>query len=308
MATERWLTIVDLTVGPGSSRRSRSPRPGASSWSAPRTPWSSPPNGWPTSTTRHWSSRPDTSAPTAAGPTGAPPGTPTRPPATPLSRLLRRIGQVVCMTMVVAVPLTLISSRSVPPATNGTPPARRPPRMPAGPRRDGTAKHVFTASPQQLARAEAAYQRALARQQGDRRRRRRAAADSQRPRAVPAGQPAASHGPTQQPVQATAAAQGRAVARQQSAQTRAADQAAAAAAAGRRPRRRVSPPRRPRRPATGAAPVAAPRPLRPDPEGPTWHPTPFTVIGSRPHPGVPGLQLTPPRADHLLWPQARISE
>jgi hypothetical protein len=84
-----------------------------------------------------------------------------------LDRLLRRIGQIVCMTLVVAVPLTLIASRSVPPATNGAP----TPATAASPRSAGRvghhATHVFTASAQQVAKADAAYQRALAREQDE---------------------------------------------------------------------------------------------------------------------------------------------
>lgn len=79
--------------------------------------------------------------------------------------LARRALSVVLLTAAVVVPLTMIAARSVPPATaNGAPtPATAPsaPTSPAGaPHR---ATKVFGATAQQIARAESAYQRALAR-------------------------------------------------------------------------------------------------------------------------------------------------
>lgn len=104
------------------------------------------------------------------------------PPVTRRAGWLRRIGQVVVMTMVVAVPLTLIADRSVPPTTSGAPsagssagsstgsPDGSSAGSPDAPGAAGGTAHpgarVFTASPAQVAKAEAAYQRALARQGG----------------------------------------------------------------------------------------------------------------------------------------------
>ncbi len=93
----------------------------------------------------------DPSMPSNAGPPG----------------FLRRVIQVVVMTTLVVVPMTMISSRSVPPAATGSPSVQG--QIPAkvgntsGPGSQPHSPHVFTASPQQIARAEAAYQRALAR-------------------------------------------------------------------------------------------------------------------------------------------------
>jgi hypothetical protein len=152
-------------------------------------------------------------------------------PRTSRFRLLKRIGQVACMTLVVAVPLTLISSRSVPPATSGSPPAATASNPKAGGHAGRQAKHVFTASPHQLARAEAAYQRALARQQG-------VSVTGSDGVGVAgamgggggpsAGRSAEAAGGVAQPSAPATSAQSGAVARQQSAQTRAADQAATA--------------------------------------------------------------------------------
>ena len=147
---------------------------------------------------------------------------------TPLARLLRRIGQIVCMTLVVAVPLTLIASRSVPPAVSvaPTPGTATSPNEAGKVGRHGS--HVFTASAQQVARADAAYQRALARHQGD-------LATGAPVSGAGAGAGAAAAGPvgvvagaSQQSAQDSAAAQARATAQQQAAQARAEAQATAA--------------------------------------------------------------------------------
>jgi hypothetical protein len=70
---------------------------------------------------------------------------------------IRRVALIVCMTMAVAVPLTIISARSVPSASSAGP------RASASTDRSGTTPVVSSA--RQAARAVAAYQRALARQE-----------------------------------------------------------------------------------------------------------------------------------------------
>ncbi|MGA2837921.1 MAG: hypothetical protein ABSF84_15110 [Acidimicrobiales bacterium] len=82
-------------------------------------------------------------------------------PGSPL--WLRRVMLVVFLTAVVVAPLTIISSRSVPPAA--TAPTTLQPAASSGAGSEGASprSHVFTASRQEVARAEAAYQRALAR-------------------------------------------------------------------------------------------------------------------------------------------------
>ena len=87
------------------------------------------------------------------------------PPPTGMPMWLRRTMLVVFLTTVVVVPLTMISVRSVPPAAS-SPGASQPqtpttPKAKSGPHRH--LPHVITASSQQIARAEAAYQKALAR-------------------------------------------------------------------------------------------------------------------------------------------------
>ncbi len=89
------------------------------------------------------------------------------PPKVGVPPWLRRVLQVVLMTVLVVVPLTMISARSVPPAATGPSSTQVQPSGKAG-AVAGTAPqhgspHVFTASSRQIARAEAAYRRALAR-------------------------------------------------------------------------------------------------------------------------------------------------
>jgi len=78
---------------------------------------------------------------------------------------VRKVVSVLLLTAAVVVPLTMIAARSVPPAVSGPPsaPATGTPTPKASPggARHGT--HVFGATSQQIARAQAAYQRALAR-------------------------------------------------------------------------------------------------------------------------------------------------
>ena len=130
---------------------------------------------------------------------------------------LHRVGQVVLLTAVVVIPLTMIAARSVPPAANGTSPApatgQAAPKLTAASRHGALhhAPHVFTATSQQIARAEAAYQKALA-------------------RAGAAGAPSGPAAPTD-----TAAAQAsQAAASVAAVQHQAAQQAAQQAAAGQR--------------------------------------------------------------------------
>jgi hypothetical protein len=76
-----------------------------------------------------------------------------------------RIMTVLLLTAMVVVPLTLIAARSVPPAVAGssTGPGAGQVAPRATAREHRLERHVFTASSQQVARAVAAYQRALAR-------------------------------------------------------------------------------------------------------------------------------------------------
>ena len=87
------------------------------------------------------------------------------PPPTGMPMWLRRTMLVVFLTTVVVVPLTMISVRSVPPAASS--PGASQPQTPTTPKVKAGSHlhppHVITASSQQIARAEAAYQKALAR-------------------------------------------------------------------------------------------------------------------------------------------------
>ena len=141
------------------------------------------------------------------------------------SSWLRRIAQIVCMTMAVAVPLTLIAARSVPPATDGASPSASAgvPKATGPSARHGA--HTFTASPRQVARADAAYQRALARQQSTM----STASGGSGVPGVPGVQTVGATsvmGP--KAAQVAAASQARATAQQQATQARAEAQAAAA--------------------------------------------------------------------------------
>ncbi len=86
------------------------------------------------------------------------------PPEAGIPQWVRQIVSVVLLTAMVVIPLTLIAARSVPPAASGQSPApetgQAAPKSTAGAR---THTHVFGATSQQIARAEAAYQKALAR-------------------------------------------------------------------------------------------------------------------------------------------------
>ena len=93
-----------------------------------------------------------------------------RPSALPrtASQWLRRAMSVTFMTALVVVPLTLISARALPPATAGPTANQSGSGTSDGPGTPGASvtggtRHVFTASRAQVARAEAAYRRALAR-------------------------------------------------------------------------------------------------------------------------------------------------
>jgi hypothetical protein len=85
---------------------------------------------------------------------------------------LRHVWNVLFLTFVVVVPLTMIAARSVPPSTTDPSPAQAQGKQGPGkvstrsPSRAATHPRVFTASPDEVARAEAAYQRALARVEG----------------------------------------------------------------------------------------------------------------------------------------------
>jgi hypothetical protein len=150
---------------------------------------------------------------------------------------LRRVMQVVVLTTLVVVPLTMMAAHSIPPAAAGPSSTQVQPSGKAGTASGGApehrAAHVFTATPQQIARAEAAYRRALARvdpsgavaptaAQGPAGR--GAALTAER---TEAAQAATSAAIGRQEVAATAAAQQRAASQAQTAQKRATDQAAA---------------------------------------------------------------------------------
>jgi len=157
------------------------------------------------------------------------------PPKGEFPRWLRRAMEVVLLTAIVVAPLTMITARSIPPAATGPSPTQvQSPRQAgavssAGPRHHTS--HVFTATSQQIARAESAYQRALA----------RVAATAVAP-AAPAGgvgaapksdrseaaQAAASLVGVQVQAAAAAAAQQRAAAQVQATQDQSVAQAAAA--------------------------------------------------------------------------------
>jgi hypothetical protein len=84
-------------------------------------------------------------------------GPPARPAITFRINWVRRIAQIVCITMAVALPPTLIAARSLPPAPSP------PPKVPGSLARSGV--RPFAASARQVARADAAHQRFLARQE-----------------------------------------------------------------------------------------------------------------------------------------------
>jgi hypothetical protein len=84
-------------------------------------------------------------------------GPPARPATTFRINWVRRIAQIVCITMAVALPPTLIAARSLPPAPSP------PPKVPGSLARSGV--RPFAASARQVARADAAHQRFLARQE-----------------------------------------------------------------------------------------------------------------------------------------------
>ena len=131
------------------------------------------------------------------------------PPGGRRGRFLRRVVQIAVMTVVFVASLTVIASRSVPPAATGTPPAVTK-AAPATTDRGQRTQHTFGATPRQIARADAAYERTLARVQA-------------------APSPAAVSGrAARQASVAAAAAEARAQAKSQAAQARAAAQAAAA--------------------------------------------------------------------------------
>jgi hypothetical protein len=90
------------------------------------------------------------------------------PPAPAVPQWLHRILVVVFMTALVVTPLTLIAARSVPPAATSPEQGQSStsPHSGTGKGPGRATKHVFTASTQEVARAEAAYQRALARVAG----------------------------------------------------------------------------------------------------------------------------------------------
>jgi hypothetical protein len=148
------------------------------------------------------------------------------PPAPPVPEWLHRILVVVFLTALVVTPLTLIAARSVPPAAtspNAAPGSTTPRSAKLRGAGDPT-PHVFTASSQEVARADAAYQRALARAEGP------VAAAPAGPSvaaapAAPQGVPGAQA--QLQSAPSTAAVQ-RAADQSQAAQARAANQAAAA--------------------------------------------------------------------------------
>ena len=148
-------------------------------------------------------------------------GTPGSAPPTGRARRNRwakQIAKLVCMTLVVAVPLTLVAGRSVS-ASTGTPPAatKTPSKSSGGPGHHRARRS--TASSHRAARAEAASRRAIGRQQSS---------------VNPVGSPSATRAPhiarstdgsavaQQQAAQAAAA-----LSHQQEAQVRALNQAAA---------------------------------------------------------------------------------
>jgi hypothetical protein len=138
------------------------------------------------------------------------------------SSWFRRIAQIVCMTVAVAVPLTLIAARSVPPATDGASPSASAgvPKATGPSARRGAP--TFTASPQQVARADAAYQRALVRQQAT------VGTASGGPGATAAQTVGATSVMGPKAAHVAAAAQARATAEREATQARAEAQAAAA--------------------------------------------------------------------------------
>ena len=159
------------------------------------------------------------------------------PPNNGVPQWLRRVMQVVLLTTLVVVPLTMIASRSVPPAASGSSSTQVQSPGKAGATTSATgAPHVITASGKQIARAEAAYRRALARVEAS------GAAvapttsvSGADPGAAPTSErtpvilPATSVTSAQQAVTAsTAAAQQHAASQAQAAQKRATDHAAAA--------------------------------------------------------------------------------
>ena len=77
------------------------------------------------------------------------------------SALLRRVGQILFMTVLVVVPLAVIATHSVPPTTQA--PAAGTPASGPTTGHGHQATHTYRATPQQMARAEAAYRRAVAR-------------------------------------------------------------------------------------------------------------------------------------------------
>ena len=142
------------------------------------------------------------------------------PPGGRRGRFLRRVVQIAVMTVVFVASLTVIASRSVPPAATGTPPAVTK-AAPATTDRGQRTQHTFGATPRQIARADAAYERTLARVQ---------AAPSPAAVSGRAAAAAATHvtQAARQASVAAAAAEARAQAKSQAAQARAAAQAAAA--------------------------------------------------------------------------------
>jgi hypothetical protein len=161
------------------------------------------------------------------------------PPKSGVPQWLRRVLEVVLLTGMVVVPLTMIAARSVPPAATGPSPTQvKAPGKTGTVSRAGSrhgARHVFTASSKQIARAESAYQRALARVGAS------ATAAAPMPSGGGAGagaaltsqrteaeQATASVAKGQQAAAAAAAVQQRAASQAQAAQARATDQAAAA--------------------------------------------------------------------------------
>ena len=90
------------------------------------------------------------------------------PPAPAVPPWLHRILVVVFLTALVVTPLTLISARSVPPSATapGAAPGSTAPRSARAREAGDPTPRVFTASSQEIARADAAYQRALARAGG----------------------------------------------------------------------------------------------------------------------------------------------
>ena len=139
---------------------------------------------------------------------------------------LRRVFEVVLLTGMVVVPLTMIASRSVPPAATGSSPTQVQAPGKAGAASSAAtrrgATHVFTASSQQIARAEAAYQRALARVGAS-----ATVAAPTPPGGAGAGVPSTSPGTDAGQAAAAAAAQQHAASQARAAVVRIADQAAA---------------------------------------------------------------------------------